>query len=116
MFLGNESIDLKLTLVDSAQCFGWTEADCSTLATLSAGVVGLLMLLSVCRPLTKMRAALLGSVTAAFVGAVLLLGEIFCLTRLTYLECLALVALIAAAIGVLAGMTFLMRRRIARRG
>lgn len=27
MFIGNESIDLKLTLVDSAQCFSWTEAD-----------------------------------------------------------------------------------------
>lgn len=27
MFLGNESIDLKLTLVDSAQCFSWTQAD-----------------------------------------------------------------------------------------
>ena len=96
--------------------FGWTEADCSTLATLSAGVVGVLMLLTVCLPLTRTRAALVTAVAAAFVGAVLLLGEIFCLTRLTYLECLALVALIAAAIGVLAGMTFLMRRRIARRG
>ena len=96
--------------------FDWTEADCSTLATLSAGVVGVLMLLTVCLPLTRTRAALVTAVAAAFVGAVLLLGEIFCLTRLTYLECLALVALIAAAIGVLAGMTFLMRRRIARRG
>lgn len=27
VFVGNESIDLKLTLVDSAQCFSWTEAD-----------------------------------------------------------------------------------------
>ena len=26
MFVGNESIDLKLTLIDSAQCFGWTQA------------------------------------------------------------------------------------------
>lgn len=27
MFVGNESIDLKLTLMDSAQCFSWTEAE-----------------------------------------------------------------------------------------
>jgi len=27
MFIGNESIDLKLTLIDSAQCFSWTETD-----------------------------------------------------------------------------------------
>lgn len=27
MLLGKESIDLRLTLVDSAQCFSWTEAD-----------------------------------------------------------------------------------------
>ena len=96
--------------------FGWTEADCSTLATLSAGVVGLLMLLSVCRPLTKMRAALLGSVTAAFVGAVLLLGRLFCLTTLTQPEFLALLALIATAAGVMAGMTWLLRRFMHRRG
>lgn len=25
MFLGNESLDLKLTLIESAQCFNWTE-------------------------------------------------------------------------------------------
>lgn len=91
--------------------FGWTEADCSTLATLSAGVVGLLMLLTVCRPLTKLRAALLGSVTAAFVGAVLLLGRVFCLTTLTGPECIALLALIGAATGVMALVTWLMRRR-----
>ena len=27
MWIGNESIDLKLALMDSAQCFSWTEAD-----------------------------------------------------------------------------------------
>ena len=26
MFIGNESIDLQLTLIDSAQCFSWTKA------------------------------------------------------------------------------------------
>ena len=96
--------------------FGWTEADCSTLATLSAGVVGVLMLLTVCLPLTRTRAVLVTAVAAAFVGAVLLFGRFFCLTKLPMLEVLALGALIAAAIGVLVGMTFLMRRWIARRG
>lgn len=27
MFIGNESIDLRLTLIESAQCFRWTERD-----------------------------------------------------------------------------------------
>ena len=92
--------------------FGWSDADCSTLATLSAGVVGVLMLLRVCWPLTPLRGALVAASAAAFVGAVLLLGRIFCLTTLTGEETLALLALIPAAAGVMALTTWLMRRRI----
>ncbi|MBR3765196.1 MAG: HAD-IC family P-type ATPase [Clostridia bacterium] len=91
--------------------FGWTEADCSTLATLSAGVMGLLMLLTVCWPPTRMRVALLVAMTAAFVGAVLLLGRVFCLSTLTGPEGIALLVLIAAAAGVMALTTLLMRRK-----
>lgn len=96
--------------------FGWSDADCSTLATLSAGVVGLLMLLTVCWPLTKLRAALLAAVAAAFVGAVLLLGRIFCLTTLTGTALTALLLLIAAAAGVMGLVSWLMRCWQNRRG
>jgi len=89
---------------------GWAAQDCSTLATLSAGAVGLLMLLSVCLPLTRMRAILLGAMTAAFVGAVLLFGRVFMLTTLNLAQCNALILLIAVAAGVMAGTSWLMKR------
>ena len=94
---------------------GWSAEDCSTLATLSAGVVGLLMLMTVCLPLTRMRAVLLGTMTAAFVGAVLVLGRIFLLTTLGPQQCIGLLLLIAAAGSVMAATSWLMRRWNARR-
>ena len=90
---------------------GWAAADCSTLATLSAGVVGVLMLLSVCRPLTRVRAVLIACVSAAFTGAVLLLGPLFLLTTLNALQCVALLLLTAAATAVMAVTTRLMQKR-----
>lgn len=90
--------------------FGWSEAACSTLATLSAGTVGILMLLNVCRPLTKLRALLVAAMTVGFVGAVLLLGHIFLLTRLTLPQLLALFALILLAILVMGSTMLLMKR------
>ena len=89
---------------------GWTAADCSTLATLSAGAVGLLMLMTVCLPLTRARALLLGAMTAAFVGAVLLFGRVFLLTTLGPRQGLALLGLIGAAGAVMALVTWLMKR------
>ncbi|MBQ7848588.1 MAG: HAD-IC family P-type ATPase [Clostridia bacterium] len=94
---------------------GWDAADCSTLATLSAGVVGVLMLLTVCRPLTKVRATLIGCVSAAFAGAVLLLGRIFLLTTLDGHKLTALLLLTAAAVAVMAGTTGLMKHFIRRK-
>ncbi|MBQ2953681.1 MAG: HAD-IC family P-type ATPase [Clostridia bacterium] len=94
--------------------FGWSDADCSTLATLSAGVVGVLMLLRVCRPLTRLRGALVITSAVAFVGAVLLLGRVFCLTTLTGPALLALPVLIAAAAGVMALATCIMQHWLDR--
>ena len=88
---------------------GWDEAACSTLATISAGVVGLLMLLTVCWPLTRLRAVLLTAMSAAFVGAVLLAGDVFFLTRLTTAQFIGLLVLIAAAAGVISCVTGLTR-------
>jgi hypothetical protein len=92
------------------QRLGWSHEDCSTLATLSAGVVGLLMLLTVCKPLTTLRAALLIAVTIAFVGAVLLLGRIFLLTTLTGPRLMALVLLTLGAACVLSLSSGVMKR------
>ena len=68
------------------------------------------MLLTVCLPLTRLRTALLGAMAAAFVGAVLLLGRFFALTTLGPRQCIALVLLIATAAGLMAAVTWLMRR------
>lgn len=95
---------------------GWTAEDCSTLATLSAAVVGWLMLWTVCRPLTKLRAALLAAVAIGLTGAVLLLGRIFRLTTLSGPQCVALLALTATAIGVMALASWGMRRWVKKRG
>ena len=60
-----------------APVFGWPRELCSTIATLSAGVVCWLVLLRTCLPLNNVRRILLAAVAAAFVGAFLLLGNIF---------------------------------------
>jgi len=97
------------------QLLGWEAADCSTLATLSAGAVGLLMLMTVCFPINRTRAILLAAMTAAFVGAVLLFGRVFLLTTLETPQFTALILLIAVAAGVMAAVTWAMKRWIRRR-
>ena len=49
----------------------------STLAALSAGIIGLANLALACRPFTKLRALLCGLMAAAFAGAVALLPKVF---------------------------------------
>ncbi|MBQ8201794.1 MAG: HAD-IC family P-type ATPase [Clostridia bacterium] len=94
---------------------GWSQEACSTLATLSAGSVGLMMLMTVCRPLTKLRAVVWSVMAAAFVLSVLLLGQAFFLVTLNAEQCAALVLLIALGAAVMAGTTWLMKRRQRRR-
>ncbi len=94
---------------------GASQEVCSTMATLSAGCVGLMMLFTVCRPFTPLRAAVLCCMAAAFMGAVLLFGEVFFLVELTAAQALGLVNLTVVAAGVMLALSFLMRRRFARR-
>ena len=54
----------------------------STLATLTAGVVGYLVLLRTCLPMNWRRAALLAFVAAAFIATVLIAGSVFQLVPL----------------------------------
>ena len=49
----------------------------STLAALSAGLIGLANLALVCRPFTRLRALLCGAMPAAFIGAVALFPKVF---------------------------------------
>ena len=68
-----------------------------TLATLSAGAMGVYMLVTVCLPFTYLRAMLVSLMGGAFVGAVLLFGDFFSLVKLTGGQMAILCGMIAAA-------------------
>ena len=57
--------------------FGHNATVISTMATMAAGTVGLMVLTSVCLPFTLMRGTLLGVMTLGFVIAVLFAGKTF---------------------------------------
>ena len=89
---------------------GWPKEVCSTLATLSAGCVGLMMLSTVCRPWTRLRAALLGAVSAAFALAVIFFGSVFFLSHLSLMQALAWAAIVALGALVMLGVSRWMPR------
>lgn len=92
--------------------FGVSREICSTLATISTGAIGLVVLSGVCVPLTRMRAAVLSVMMAAFVLAVVFLGKVFYLEALS-LQGLGLLALVTlCGLVMLAGVTLLLRRRL----
>ena len=101
------------TLTEAA---GITAADCSTMAVLVAGVVGLVQLYTVCRPLNRLRAAVLALMAAAFSVSVAFLGQVFFLTvRSMSGTCwLWLAAQIAAAL-VFMRLVYLLTRNLVRR-
>lgn len=90
---------------------GWSTAVSSTLATLSAGSIGLAVLFSVCRPFTPLRAGVMAGMTAGFALAALLLGNVFFLMPLSPWQLLLLAALIALGLGIL----FLLQAMLARK-
>lgn len=90
---------------------GWPREVCATLATVSAGCVGLMMLSTVCRPFTRLRAAVLASMSAAFALCVLLFGRAFYLAALSPVQLLALAALIALGMGTMAGLRWLEKKK-----
>lgn len=75
---------------------GWAESVCRTLATLSAGIVCLVVLVRTCRPLNLIRCLLLAASSIGFaIGATLLRG----IFKLEALDGNALLALAALAAG-----------------
>ena len=59
---------------------GLSPEDCSSMAVLIAGMIGLVQLYLVCTPLTKVRTAVLTSMALAFSAGVIWLGGVFFLT------------------------------------
>ena len=82
---------------------GMPQATCSVLATLSAGLVGLMSLARVCWPFTAVRAAVLLAMTIGMAGAVAWLGPVFFLDvrAFTLPAWLALAALAALGVAVM---------------
>ena len=91
---------------------GWNIDTCSTLATLSAGTIGLMILAGVCYPFTRLRAAVITAMTAAFILAVLFFGHVFFLMPLPPAELLMLGGLCVMGLGVMLFTRQLMKRRI----
>lgn len=87
---------------------GWSTAVSSTLATLSAGSIGLVVLFTVCTPFSPLRAGLMAAMVTGFVLSTLLLGDLFYLAPLTLWQLLHLAALIALGTGILFLLRWLM--------
>jgi cation-transporting ATPase E len=71
----------------------WPREVCSTVATVSAGIIGLLMLISVSLPFSKLRAIVCASMAVLFSAGVIFFGHIFFLTPLGWQQLLALLGI-----------------------
>ena len=93
---------------------GYDLGECATLATLSAGVVGLIVLGSICLPLTPLRLGVLAAMCAGFASAVAFAGRVFFLevASLGTEGWLLLGAFIAGAVAVFLVARHFMRRRV----
>lgn len=89
---------------------GWSGEVCSTLATLSAGCVGLMVLSTVCRPWTRLRLAVLTAMCVIFSAAVLLYGRVFFLVWLSPVQVAVLGTLVLVGAVTLIGVSKWMPR------
>ena len=82
---------------------GLAPADCSTMAVLVAGIIGITQLYTVCMPLNRVRGSVLAAMMLGFSAAVAFAGSIFFLTvRTMPFQCwLWLAALIAVGMGIM---------------
>ena len=93
----------------------WGQEVARTIATYSAGFMGIYMLVTVCLPFTFLRATLVTMLAGGFVAAVLLLRGFFSLTVLSNVNILVLIGMVAAATALATLLKWYFARR-ARRG
>ncbi|MBR2719352.1 MAG: HAD-IC family P-type ATPase [Clostridia bacterium] len=108
---GAAAVALCATLSMMTAHLGWSSEVSSTLATLSAGCIGLMVLFTVCWPFSSLRAALWGLMAAGFALGVLALGKIFFLVPLSGTQLLVLAALVLLGGAILFAARSLMNRR-----
>ena len=104
---GAAAVALCATLSMMTEHLGWSAEVSSTLATLSAGSIGLMVLFTVCWPFSAIRGALWGLMAAGFVLGVMVLGNVFFLVSLAGMQLLALAGLI-----LLGGTVFFTARQL----
>ena len=88
----------------------WSKASCSTMATVAAGIIGLLMLLKVCLPFTKLRLAVFTSMCVLFAIALAFFGRIFYLTPISGGQVAILAGIALFGAGVIFGIRYLYRK------
>lgn len=108
---GAAAVSVCAALSMMTEHLGWSTAVSSTLATLSAGSIGLAVLVTVCRPFTPLRACVVAAMAAGFALAAVLLGNVFFLVHLPLPQLLLLAVLIALGLGIL----FLLQAMMARK-
>ena len=109
---GAAGVTLCAVLAMMLEHQGWAVDVCSTVATLSAGGIGLLVLLGTCLPFTPMRAALWSAMTTGFVTAAMFAAPVFFLVTLNTLQMIVLLCNIALGVAAMLLVRWLMARRI----
>lgn len=99
-----------LIIMALSAAFQMSSDQSSTIATISTGFIGLLVLFRVCMPFDWKRKALWGAMVAAFFCAVVFFHELFFLYRFGLDELFLLLGLMAVSYPVMIGISRLQRR------
>ncbi|MGN0971313.1 MAG: HAD-IC family P-type ATPase, partial [Aristaeellaceae bacterium] len=109
---GAAGVTLCAVLAMMLEHQGWAVDVCSTVATLSAGGIGLLVLLGTCLPFTPMRAALWSAMTTGFVMAAVFAAPVFFLVTLTTPQMAVLLCNILLGLAAMLLARWLMARHL----
>ena len=109
---GAAGVTLCAVLAMMLEHQGWVVDVCSTVATLSAGGIGLMVLLGTCLPFTTMRAALWSAMTTGFVTAAMFAAPVFFLMRLNTLQMIVLLCNITLGLTAMLLVRWLMARHL----
>ena len=88
----------------------WPSEATSTIATVSAGISGLAMLLSVCMPFSPLRAAVFAAMCVLFTAAVLFFGSVFFLVPLSGAQLIALAGISAAGVAIVLALKLIFKK------
>ena len=101
---GGIAVTLCATVAMLLTLRGWDPAVCSTLATWSAGMIGILVLSRVSWPFDRIRLGITAGSAAMFALNAVLLGNVYFLTRLQGVEWAAMAGLAALGAAVYTGV------------